>query len=183
VAKPLIGKLAIFGVGLIGGSFALALREAGAVGEIVGVGRSTENLRAALDLGVIDRIAADAADAVDHADLVLLAMPVGQMGAVMRQIAPHLTTGCAVTDAGSTKQDVVALARSELAGNLSSFVPGHPIAGAEKQRGHCGTRRTVPRQEYRPDTVAGKQPGCGRIDGRRLARLRRPGRENERRRT
>jgi len=131
VAKPLIGKLAIFGVGLIGGSFALALREAGAVGEIVGVGRSTENLRAALDLGVIDRIAADAADAVDHADLVLLAMPVGQMGAVMRQIAPHLTTGCAVTDAGSTKQDVVALARSELAGNLSSFVPGHPIAGAE----------------------------------------------------
>lgn len=127
----LIKKLAIFGVGLIGGSFALALREAGAVGEIVGVGRSAENLRAALDLGVIDRIATDAADAVSHADLVLLAMPVGQMGAVMGQIAPHLTAGSAVTDAGSTKQDVVALAREHLGSHLACFVPGHPIAGAE----------------------------------------------------
>ncbi len=131
MVKPLIGKLAIFGVGLIGGSFALALREAGVVGEIVGVGRSAENLRAALDLGVIDWIAADAADAVKGADLVLLAMPVGQMGAVMRQVAPHLEAGSAVTDAGSTKQDVVALAREHLAGKLSCFVPGHPIAGAE----------------------------------------------------
>lgn len=131
MTKPLIGKLAIFGVGLIGGSFALALREAGAVGEIAGVGRSAETLRAALDLGVIDRIAADAADAVSHADLVLLAMPVGQMGPVMRQIAPHLTAGSAVTDAGSTKQDVVALAREHLGNHLACFVPGHPIAGAE----------------------------------------------------
>jgi prephenate dehydrogenase len=128
---PLIGKLAIFGVGLIGGSFALALREAGAVGEIVGVGRSVQNLRAALDLRVIDRIAADTADALSGTDLVLLAMPVGQMGAVMRQIAPRLSPKTAVTDAGSTKQDVVALARGELAAQLATFVPGHPIAGAE----------------------------------------------------
>lgn len=131
MTKPLIGKLAIFGVGLIGGSFALALREAGAVGEIVGVGRSAENLRAALDLRVIDRIAADAADALSGTDLVLLAIPVGQMAAVMRQIAPYLSPETAITDAGSTKQDVVALARSELAAHLAAFVPGHPIAGAE----------------------------------------------------
>lgn len=131
MTKPLIGKLAIFGVGLIGGSFALALREAGAVGEIVGVGRSAENLRAALDLRVIDRIAADAADALSGTDLVVLAIPVGQMAAVMRQIAPYLSPETAITDAGSTKQDVVALARSELAAHLAAFVPGHPIAGAE----------------------------------------------------
>lgn len=131
MATPLIGKLAIFGVGLIGGSFALALREAGAVGEIVGVGRSAENLRAALDLRAIDRIAADAADALRDADLVVLAIPVGQMAAVMRQIAPHLSPATAVTDVGSTKQDVVALARSELSAHLAAFVPGHPIAGAE----------------------------------------------------
>ncbi|MBS4097403.1 MAG: prephenate dehydrogenase/arogenate dehydrogenase family protein [Sulfuricella sp.] len=132
----LIGKLAIFGVGLIGGSFALASREAGRVSEVVGVGRSAENLRAALELGVIDRIAADAADAVQDADLVLLAMPVGQMAAVMTQIAPHLKAGTVVTDAGSTKQDVVALARQHLARHLEWFVPGHPIAGAE----HSGVK-------------------------------------------
>ncbi|MFA7239712.1 MAG: prephenate dehydrogenase/arogenate dehydrogenase family protein [Sulfuricellaceae bacterium] len=133
--KP-IGKLAIFGVGLIGGSFALALRAAGAVGEIVGVGRSVENLQAALEIGAIDRVAATAADALDNADLVLLAMPVGQMGAVMANIAPHLQAGCVVTDAGSTKQDVVALARQYLPEHLAWFVPGHPIAGAE----HSGVK-------------------------------------------
>lgn len=133
---PLIGKLAIFGVGLIGGSFALALREENAVGEIVGVGRNPENLQAALEMGAIDRIAVDAADALDKADFVLLAMPVGQMGVVMGQIAPHLRAGTVVTDAGSTKQDVVALAREHLAGHLDYFVPGHPIAGAE----HSGAK-------------------------------------------
>jgi len=132
----LIGKLAIFGVGLIGGSFALALREAGAVGEIVGVGRSLENLQAALTMGAIDRIAATAVDALDQADLVLLAMPVGQMGAVMANIAPHLQAGTIVTDAGSTKQDVVALARQYLPNHLEWVVPGHPIAGAE----HSGVK-------------------------------------------
>jgi len=136
MTTPLIGKLAIFGVGLIGGSFALALREAGAVGEVVGVGRSAENLRAALELRAIDRIAADSADALAHADLVLLAMPVGQMGAVMANIAPHLQADTIVTDAGSTKQDVVALAREFLPRHLECFVPGHPIAGAE----HSGAR-------------------------------------------
>ncbi|MDP2879363.1 MAG: prephenate dehydrogenase/arogenate dehydrogenase family protein [Sulfuricella sp.] len=132
----LINKLAIFGVGLIGGSLALALREAGAVNEVVGVGRSVENLNAALEMRVIDRVAANAADAVQGADLVLLAMPVGQMGAVMANIAPHLQAGTVVTDAGSTKQDVVALARRHLPKHLEWFVPAHPIAGAE----HSGVK-------------------------------------------
>ena len=127
-----LDKLVIFGVGLIGGSFALALRKAGAVREIVGVGRSAGNLAEALSLGVIDRVAVDAASAVQDADLVMLAVPVGQMAAVMASIAPYLSAQTVVTDAGSTKCDVVALARQHLSGHLARFVPAHPIAGAEK---------------------------------------------------
>ncbi|MCL4470469.1 MAG: prephenate dehydrogenase/arogenate dehydrogenase family protein [Gammaproteobacteria bacterium] len=127
-----INKLVIIGVGLIGGSFALALREAGVAREIVGAGRSAANLEEALRLGAIDRIAPDAAEAVRDADLVMLAVPVGQMAALMQQIAPCLGAHTVVTDAGSTKGDVVALARRHLPQHLASFVPGHPIAGAEK---------------------------------------------------
>lgn len=127
----MINKLVIIGVGLIGGSFALALREAGLVREVVGVGRSAENLSAALGMYVIDRYA-EAAQAVQDAEVVLLAVPVGQMGPMMAAIAPHLAPHTIVTDAGSTKQDVVALARVYLAQHLAQFVPGHPIAGAER---------------------------------------------------
>lgn len=131
MANVVINKLVIIGVGLIGGSFALALRKAGLVRHIIGVGRSRENLQRACELGVIDEIAGDLALALKGADLVLLAMPVGQTGKIMAQISPYLEDGTIVTDAGSTKQDVVAAARSFLAGQLQSFVPGHPIAGAE----------------------------------------------------
>lgn len=127
-----IEKLVIVGVGLIGGSFALALKAAGAVGRVIGVGRGAQNVRRALDLRIID--AAGALDATTLADagLVLLAVPVGQMSSVMRSLAPLLGGRTIVTDAGSTKQDVVELARRELAGSLARFVPGHPIAGTEK---------------------------------------------------
>ncbi len=127
----MIERLVIIGVGLIGGSFALALRQAGQVRHIVGVGRSSANLREALKLGVIDAVADSAGAAVGGADLVLLALPVGSMPGVLREIAPHLPEGCLITDAGSTKQDVVAAARAALDGALGRFVPGHPIAGAE----------------------------------------------------
>lgn len=126
-----IPKLALFGVGLIGGSVALALKQAGAVGEVVGVGRSTANLEDAIKLGIIDRIAADAADAVRDADVVLLAVPVGQMAGIMQTIAPHLAAHAIVTDAGSTKQDVAALMQQHLGAHLAHCVPAHPIAGAE----------------------------------------------------
>ena len=126
------GKLAVYGVGLIGGSFALALKAAGAVTEVIGVGRSRVNLEAARAALVIDTIASDDEQALADAGLVLLAMPVGQMAAVMARIAPFVGASTVVTDAGSTKRDVVALAREHLARSLPRFVPAHPIAGAER---------------------------------------------------
>jgi len=127
-----IGKLVVIGTGLIGGSFALALKRARAVRHVVGVGRTRRNLNEALSRKVIDEASRDAARAVRDADLVLLAMPVGQMPAVMSAIAPALPPRAVVTDAGSTKRDVVACARRFLAPHLARFVPGHPIAGTEK---------------------------------------------------
>ncbi|VWB94972.1 prephenate dehydrogenase [Burkholderia lata] len=131
-------KLVIFGVGLIGGSLARALRERapGGAGEIVGVGRSRASVERALALGVIDRAAAlddDAQlrDALAGADLVLLAAPVAQTGPLLTRIAPWLEAATIVTDAGSTKSDVVAAARAALGERIAQFVPGHPIAGRE----------------------------------------------------
>lgn len=127
-----IDRLVIIGAGLIGGSFALALKRAGVVREVVGVGRRPETLQQALALGVIDRIGGYDAASFAGASLVLIATPVGQMQAVMRAIAPLISKTTVVTDGGSTKQDVVALGRAELVGHLDRFVPAHPIAGAEK---------------------------------------------------
>lgn len=126
-----INTLALVGVGLIGGSFALALKKAGMVGRVIGVGRSAANLEKARELGIIDEVEADAGAAAARADLVLVAVPVAQTGAVFRAIASQLAPGCVVTDAGSTKQDVVALARAAFGAKLGQFVPAHPIAGAE----------------------------------------------------
>ena len=130
--ERLIDKLVIIGVGLIGGSFALALRKAGLVRHIAGVGRSRENVQRALKLGEIDEIATDIPSALKNAKLVFLAIPVGQTGEIMKQIVPYLEPDTIVTDAGSTKQDVIAAARTHLEKHLESFVPGHPIAGAER---------------------------------------------------
>ncbi|PIX03880.1 MAG: prephenate dehydrogenase/arogenate dehydrogenase family protein, partial [Gallionellales bacterium CG_4_8_14_3_um_filter_54_18] len=118
-------------VGLIGGSFALALRRANVVGEVVGFGRSQTTLEQARSLGIIDRIGVDLAAEVNDADLVLLATPVGQMAELMARIAPHLGTQTLVTDGGSTKSDVVAAAYANLGDKVAQFVPAHPIAGAE----------------------------------------------------
>lgn len=127
-----IGKLVVVGVGLIGGSFALALKAAGRVGEVVGVGRSFANLEHALALGVIDRAEQDVAKAVVGADMVLVATPVGQMGATFAAMAPHLSPQTIVTDAGSTKSDVAALMTQYLPDHLAYCVPAHPIAGSEQ---------------------------------------------------
>lgn len=122
--------IVIFGVGLIGGSFALALKAAGTAKRIIGLGRTPANLARALELGVIDEACGDPG-IVAAADLVLIATPVGQMGRIMQAIAPHLAAHTVVTDGGSTKQDVVALAYAKLKHRAAQFVPGHPIAGAE----------------------------------------------------
>lgn len=129
---PPFRKIAVFGVGLIGGSFALGLKKAGAVEQIVGAGRSRQSLERARELGIIDVCADSAAQAVDGADLVLIAAPVAQTGAILAAILPHLQPGAVVTDAGSTKTDVVAAARDALGSRIGCFVPGHPIAGREQ---------------------------------------------------
>jgi prephenate dehydrogenase len=125
-------KIAIFGVGLIGGSFALALKKSGAVGHIVGVGRSASTMARAKELGLIDSIAASPAEALQGTDLVLIAAPVAQTEAILATIEPYLESRTVVTDAGSTKSDVVAAAREALGGKIAQFVPGHPIAGREQ---------------------------------------------------
>lgn len=125
-------KVVIFGVGLIGGSFALALRSAGQADHIVGVGRSLASLERARELGIIDAIATDAAAAVPDADLILVAAPVAQTEAILAAIRPYLDPQAIVTDAGSTKSDVVAAARKALGERIGQFVPAHPIAGREK---------------------------------------------------
>ena len=127
----MLNKVIVCGVGLIGGSFALALKAAGAVKEVVGFGRSRAPLEDALRLGVIDRIGDDWAEAAS-ADLVLLAMPVGQMAPVMYALEPYIGEATVVTDGGSTKSDVVVAARAAFGERIGQFVPGHPIAGAEK---------------------------------------------------
>ncbi|MBR0566190.1 prephenate dehydrogenase/arogenate dehydrogenase family protein [Azoarcus sp. L1K30] len=128
----LIGKLVVCGVGLIGGSFALALRQAGAVEQIVGIGRTVGALERARESGVIDEFCTDWETALDGANLVLLAAPVGQVDGIMAAMAPHLAPGVVVTDAGSTKRDVIEAAYRRLDARLSHVVPAHPIAGAEK---------------------------------------------------
>ena len=125
-------KVVICGVGLIGGSFALALKAAGQVGSVVGVDRDAEALQEALRLGVIDLAAPSMDEALVGADLVLLAVPVAQMDGVLAALAPGLGATTVVSDAGSTKQDVIAAARRCLGAKAIQFIPGHPIAGAEK---------------------------------------------------
>ena len=125
-------RLAVVGVGLIGGSFALALKQAKAVSHVVGVGRNPANLKLARERGIIDSVAADAAAATRGADLVLIATPVAQFAGIFRELAGSLDAKTLVTDGGSTKRDVIAAARKALGKNVSRFVPAHPIAGAEK---------------------------------------------------
>lgn len=125
-------KLVIFGVGLIGGSVALALKKAGSTTAITGVGRSADSLRAALELGVIDNATSDIAAAVKDADMILIAAPVAQTPSILRAIKPHLAASTVITDAGSTKGDVLQCAAEILGEQLPQFVGAHPIAGAEK---------------------------------------------------
>lgn len=128
---PMIKKLAVIGVGLIGGSLARALREGGHVGEVVGFGRSLGNLETAADLGVIDRAEVSVAETVRDADMIVVAVPVGRMEGIFSQLATGMMDGAVVTDVGSVKRAVVAMARTALGVRCSAFVPGHPIAGTE----------------------------------------------------
>jgi cyclohexadieny/prephenate dehydrogenase len=128
-------RVALIGLGLIAGSMAHAMRRAGLAGDIVGTARSVETRRIAAEIGLCDRIVDTPAEAVQGADLVVLCVPPGAMGAVAAEIAPHLAAGATVTDVGSVKRDVITQVAPHLPPNVH-FVPGHPLAGTE----HSGPR-------------------------------------------
>ncbi|PID45233.1 MAG: prephenate dehydrogenase [Proteobacteria bacterium] len=128
----MIKRLSIFGVGLIGGSLALALKKANYCEHIVGCSRCAEGLEKAIELGVIDSYTLDPAEAVKEADMILLAVPMGAMAAVLSAIKGHTAADAVITDAGSAKGSVVAAAESVFGEIPANFVPGHPLAGAEK---------------------------------------------------
>lgn len=128
---PEVERLCIIGVGLMGGSLAMALRQQNAVGSVIGVGRSAANLEEAKKRGIIDEFSHDAACAVEGADMVVLAVPVGATAAVCRTLRGHLADDAVLTDVGSVKGDVVEQVREVFGEVPANFVPGHPIAGTE----------------------------------------------------
>lgn len=131
-SKFFIEHLTILGVGLIGGSLARVLRREGVCGRITGYGRSEDHLKQAVALGVIDDYSLEAGTAVEGADLVVLATPLGTTETLLLEIRDHLKQGAMITDVGSVKGSVVSTARKSLTQDqLGLFVPGHPIAGTE----------------------------------------------------
>ncbi len=127
----MIEKLIIVGCGLIGGSFACALREADLAKHVVGYDVNPHEAQEALRLGVIDEIANDLEAAAVHADFIFVATPVRTIAPILALLAPHISAHCVLTDAGSTKAQLVELARTALGHKFSQYVPGHPIAGRE----------------------------------------------------
>ena len=128
----MINRLCIIGVGLIGGSLALALKKAGYCHSIIGAGRNVDNLNKAIELNVIDEYETDLAKAVEGADVIVVAVPLGAMSDVFEKIAPVIKETAIVTDVGSAKCAVVESAKIKLAEKFEQFVPGHPIAGTEQ---------------------------------------------------
>ncbi|MCU7836879.1 MAG: prephenate dehydrogenase/arogenate dehydrogenase family protein [gamma proteobacterium symbiont of Taylorina sp.] len=127
----MINHLTIIGIGLIGGSFARAMRISGLVNRISGSGRNRDNLDKALQLGVIDDYSVDIKEAVKDADLIFIAAPVGSMQNILGQIKGHIKKNTIITDGGSTKANVIAAAETVFDELPVNFVPGHPIAGTE----------------------------------------------------
>lgn len=126
-----VGTLAVVGVGLIGGSFALGLRKAQAVQRVLGVGRSAASLETARALGIIDQ-AVSMREAAEQADLIMVAAPVCAFEPIFQELSPYLTDRVILTDGGSTKGNVVAAARATLGSRIGQFVPAHPMAGSHK---------------------------------------------------
>jgi prephenate dehydrogenase len=134
----MINRLAIIGVGLIGSSLALALKQSKAVGHVVGCGRNQTNLQKGIELGVIDSYCVNVAEAVKNADVVVVAVPLGTMQSIFEQISSVISSDTIVTDVGSTKGSVIEAAKAGLGQCIHQFVPGHPIAGGEKSGVEAG---------------------------------------------
>lgn len=132
MSREKIQRLALLGVGLIGGSLVRALRTENAVYEVVGFGRGRENLQKALELGVIDQIAESVAEAVTGADLIVVAVPLGSIRQLFSEMVGHLSPDAVITDVGSVKCSVVEDARAVFGSVPPRLIPGHPIAGTEK---------------------------------------------------
>jgi prephenate dehydrogenase len=168
----MINRLAIIGVGLIGSSLALALKQAKAVGHVVGCGRNQDNLQKGIELGVIDSYCSSIAEAVEDADVVVVAVPLGTMQSIFEQISSVISSDTIVTDVGSTKGSVIEAAKVGLGKRIHQFVPGHPIAGSEKSGVEAGlaelyqNRKVIltPLQENSQssiDKIAGMWQQCG----------------------
>ena len=132
----LINNLCVIGTGLIGGSFCLALKESGCCARIIGTGRTEETLKKAQELNIIDSYAMDISVAVENADVIFVSVPLGAMESVFSQVAAGLKQSgndkAVITDAGSSKQEVIRIADKVFADSANHFVAGHPIAGTEK---------------------------------------------------
>jgi cyclohexadieny/prephenate dehydrogenase len=126
----LYNRVALIGLGLIAGSMSLAMRRAGVAGEITGYARSAETRNTVREMGLVDRVCETALEAVQDADLVVLAVPVGAMGSVMAEIAPGLKQGAVVTDVGSVKKEIFNSVLPYLPENVE-FIGAHPMAGTE----------------------------------------------------
>jgi cyclohexadieny/prephenate dehydrogenase len=135
MTPPIYDRVALIGLGLIASSMAHAMKQFGLVGEIVGYAKTEETRRVALEIGICDRVFGTAAEAVQGADLVVLAVPVGAMAEIAAEIGPHLAQGACVTDVGSVKQAVIAAVGPHIPEGVA-FVPAHPLAGTE----HSGPR-------------------------------------------
>jgi cyclohexadieny/prephenate dehydrogenase len=135
MTPPIYDRVALIGLGLIASSMAHAMKQFGLVGEIVGYAKTEETRRVALEIGICDRVFSSAAEAVQGADLVVLAVPVGAMAEIAAEIGPHLAQGACVTDVGSVKQAVIAAVGPHIPEGVA-FVPAHPLAGTE----HSGPR-------------------------------------------
>jgi prephenate dehydrogenase len=134
----MIDKLAILGVGLIGSSLSLALKQAAAVQQVVGFGRNQTNLARGVELGVLDDFSDSIETCVSQADVIVVAVPLGAMQQVFAELQPFTKKEAVITDVGSAKGSVVSAARAELGAKFSRFVPGHPIAGTEKSGVEAG---------------------------------------------
>ncbi|CUH52360.1 prephenate/arogenate dehydrogenase family protein [Shimia marina] len=137
VSAPVYGRVALIGLGLIASSMFWAMKRGGLAGEVTGYARSEATRATARRIGLCDRVCDSAIDAVKDADLVVLCVPVGAMGAVAQEIAPALKAGATVTDVGSVKRHVIEAVTPHLPQDVH-FVPAHPLAGTEHSGPEAG---------------------------------------------